>query len=149
MFNSMLLESSIRSPHISFAAHISQSDPSNLSKDILPSLIRSAGAIVVNADGKRIFNELDLSKKMASALLHNCKQHATRLSSGREQPVAYVLINQEVTSHIERDGASILQHDQAGKSYGQVHHFCAEYGISSDELKKTFEEYERFLTGIF
>lgn len=85
--------------HVQFDAFgiINQANPSSMSKDILPSLIRSAGAIVINSDGKRICNELDLSKKMASSILQNCSHHSTRLSSGREQPVAYVLINQEVS----------------------------------------------------
>jgi succinate dehydrogenase/fumarate reductase flavoprotein subunit len=75
---------------------INQSDPSNMSKDILPSLIRFAGAIVINSQGKRICNELDSSKKMSTAILQHCSHHSIRLSSGREQPVAYVLINPNV-----------------------------------------------------
>lgn len=67
-----------------------------MTKDILPSLIRSAGAIVINSDGRRFCNELDLSKKMSSAILHHCKHHKVRLVSGREQHVAYVLINPNV-----------------------------------------------------
>lgn len=67
-----------------------------MTKDILPSLIRSAGAILINSEGKRICNELDLSKKMSTAILRHCKHHSVRLLSGREQHVAYVLINPEV-----------------------------------------------------
>lgn len=79
---------------------INQANPSDMSKDILPSLIRSAGAIVINSEGKRICNELDLSKKISTAILQNCSHHPTRLTSGREQPVAYVLINQEVNESL-------------------------------------------------
>lgn len=115
-----------------------------MSKDLLPSLIRSAGAIVINSNGQRIFNELDLSKHMTSALFQNCNHHSVRLTSGREQHVAYVLINREVTSHIGNDAATILQHEQAGKSYGEINHFCEEYKIPTEELQKTFENYERY-----
>jgi succinate dehydrogenase/fumarate reductase flavoprotein subunit len=77
---------------------INQGNPSAMSKDLLPSLIRFAGAIVINSQGKRICNEFDSSKKMSAAVLQHCSNHSVRLTSGREQPVAYVLINQKVLS---------------------------------------------------
>ena len=124
-------------------AFFEQNDPSKMTKDILPSLIRSAGAILINQEGKRICNEFDLSKKISTAILHHCKNHPVRLQSGREQHVAYALINPTVLSHIERDAATILQHENAGKSYGRTEDFCAEYKIPLQNLKDTFEEYER------
>lgn len=116
-----------------------------MTKDILPSLVRSAGAILINSEGKRICNELDLSKKISTAILHHCKHHHVRLSSGREQHVAYVLINPEVLSHIERDAASILQHENAGKSYGRIEDFCTEYNIPLDNIQETFNEYKKYI----
>lgn len=120
-----------------------QSDPSQMQKDLCPSLIRSAGAILINGEGRRFCNELDCSKNMTPALIKSCGVHKAKLSSGRDQPVAYLLINMEVLAHIEKDGASILQHPDAGLSFGTVRHFCESHGVSADTLERTFQQYAR------
>jgi succinate dehydrogenase/fumarate reductase flavoprotein subunit len=120
---------------------INQKDPSSMQKDLCPSLIRSAGAILVNGQGRRFCNELDSTQKMTAALVKECGHHKAHLSSGREQPVAYLLINMAVLSRIEQDGASILQHQDAGQSFGSVQQFCEAMGVPAQNLQDTFTKY--------
>lgn len=122
---------------------INQRNPEAMQKDLCPSLVRSAGAILINQAGKRFCNELDSNKKMSEAVLQNCSEHKSRLTSGMEQHVSYLLINLDTLSRIEKDAASVLQHPDAGKSFGNMNQFCEEYNISPSTLKHTFDEYQR------
>jgi hypothetical protein len=115
-----------------------------MQKDVCPSLVRRAGAVLINSNGQRFCNELDLSKKISEAILSRCGQHPARLSSGREQHVAYLLINQEVMQRIEGDAASVLEHRNAGVSYGTIAQFCEDRGIPVDALEQTFQSYRRW-----
>lgn len=77
-------------------------------KDLCPSLIRSAGALLVNGQGRRFCNELDSTQKMTAALVKECGVHKTRLESGEEQPVAYLLINMAVSITISTYYAELV-----------------------------------------
>ena len=123
---------------------INQTDPSNMQKELCPSLVRSAGAILINGQGQRFCNELDSNKVMSAAISQECSKHPTLLTSGLEQPRAYLLINMEVLAHIESDAASILQHQDAGQSFGCVRQFCEACGVPADVLQETFAQYGRY-----
>ena len=122
---------------------INQTDPSNMQKTLCPSLVRSAGAILINRQGRRICNELDTSQRMSAAILQECDCHTMPLTSGREQHRAYLLMNKAVVSHIENDAASILHRPGAGQAFGDMSQFCSACGVSLEVLRETLARYGR------
>ena len=71
-------------------------NPASLSKFLCPEAVRGSGAILVNGRGVRFTDELGSRSAVTKHIAQHCQDHDVRLESGREQKVAYVLLNQEV-----------------------------------------------------
>lgn len=80
---------------------VDPSDPSNISKFLSPEALRGSGALLVNRDGLRFANELGRRKYLTEQIQQRCTSYPTPLSSGKEQPVAYMILNKEVEGTLQ------------------------------------------------
>lgn len=83
---------------------IDPADPSNPTKYLAPEAIRGSGGILVNSEGKRFVNELDLRSVVAAAIQKNCANY--KGEDGYEgPPFAWCILGQQAQ---ELFGPSVL-----------------------------------------
>eukprot|EP00986_Skeletonema_menzelii_P002502 scaffold678_cov146-Skeletonema_menzelii.AAC.10 len=68
-------------------------DPSNPTKILAPEAIRGSGGILVNSEGKRFVNELDLRSVVAAAIQNNCSAYEDDGYVG--PPFAWCILSEE------------------------------------------------------
>ncbi len=74
---------------------IDPTSPSSASKFLAPEALRGSGGILLDNHGVRFANELGSRGYLAEAILSHCSSHASLLESGRDQKVAYMILNQQ------------------------------------------------------
>jgi aspartate oxidase len=77
---------------------IDPSAPQSNSKFLAPEALRGSGGLLLNARGERFANELGSRSYLADAILTHCSPHEVLLETGRTQPFAFMLLNQQVGS---------------------------------------------------
>lgn len=70
--------------------------PKSNSKILAPEALRGSGGILLDSNGERFSNELGSRAYLADTILNHCTPHESLLDSGRSQPFAYMLLNQQV-----------------------------------------------------
>lgn len=71
--------------------------PHSISKILAPEALRGSGGILIDSLGERFANELGSRSYLADTILKHCTPHEALLESGRPQPMAYMLMNQQVS----------------------------------------------------
>ena len=120
---------------------IDPSDPSNPTKILAPEAIRGSGGILVNSEGKRFVNELDLRSVVAAAIQDNCSPYKDDSYVG---PVfSWVILSEEAQ---ELFGNSTLKFykDKMGlfEECEDVAAIAKLIGCQAKTLEKTIQDYE-------
>jgi hypothetical protein len=109
---------------------IDPTSPQANSKFLAPEALRGSGGLLLDSMGERFANELGSRSYLADAILEHCAPHESPLDSGRAQPVAYMLLNQQVS---QRSARSYL-FEKAVEAFGSA-------GFSFYLQRGLFKEY--------
>jgi aspartate oxidase len=71
--------------------------PQANSKFLAPEALRGSGGLLLDSKGERFANELGSRSYLANSILEHCAPHESPLDSGRAQPMAYMLLNRQVS----------------------------------------------------
>jgi len=122
---------------------LDKNDPSNPTKYLAPEAIRGSGGVLVNSEGKRFVNELDLRSVVAAAIQKNCS--AYKGDDGYVgPPFAWCILSEEAQ---ELFGKSVLAFykDKLGlfDECEDVAAIAKLVGCQTEVLEATLQEYEK------
>ena len=121
---------------------IDPKDPSNPTKYLAPEAIRGSGGILVNSDGKRFVNELDLRSVVAKAIQEKCSSY--RKGDYVGPPFAWCILAPEAQELFGK--ASLLFYkDKIGlfQEAADVEEAARIIGCDSEMLMATLSDYEQ------
>ena len=124
---------------------IDPKDPSNPTKFLAPEAIRGSGGILVNSQGERFVNELDLRSVVAAAIQKNCSNYKSDEYEG--PPFAWCILSEPAQ---ELFGQPVLSFYKGKlglfEDCEDVKAVAALIGCKEEVLIKTFEEYSEATT---
>lgn len=121
---------------------INPSDPSNPTKYLAPEAMRGSGGVLVNSDGERFVNELDLRSVVAAAIQKNCSCYETDGYDG--PPFAWCILSPEAQELFGKPVLSFYK-DKLGlfDACEDVDAVANLIGCPVEVLKKTLQEYQK------
>lgn len=120
---------------------VDKKDPQALTKMLCPETIRGCGAIMINSNGCRFANELSTRKALTESILSHGNDYSVRLESGREQKVAFLLLNEEVSELFGTEALTYYIEKGLVTEDVDLSAFCLRYGIAQNALDATMREY--------
>eukprot|EP00804_Cyclotella_cryptica_P010809 CCRYP_008746-RD/>CCRYP_008746-RD protein AED:0.03 eAED:0.03 QI:3416/1/1/1/0.75/0.66/9/1129/1048 len=117
-------------------------DPSNPTKFLAPEAIRGSGGVLVNSEGKRFVNELDLRSIVTAGIQKYCSPYKS--ADGYEgPPFAYCILSQEAQQIFGKPVLSFYK-DKLGllEDCEDISSVAELIGCKKDVLVATLQEYE-------
>lgn len=116
-------------------------DPSNPTKFLAPEAIRGSGGVLVNSEGKRFVNELDLRSVVTAGIQQNCSLYKTADYEG--PPFAWCILSREAQETFGKPVLSFYK-DRLGlfEDCDDVGAVAELIGCKKDALIATLQEYE-------
>jgi succinate dehydrogenase/fumarate reductase flavoprotein subunit len=117
-------------------------DPSNPTKYLAPEAIRGSGGVLVNSEGKRFINELDLRSVVTAGIQQNCSPYKS--ADGYEgPPFAWCILSQEAQEIFGKPVLSFYK-DKLGlfEDCDDIKAVAELIGCKTDTLVVTLQEYE-------
>jgi succinate dehydrogenase/fumarate reductase flavoprotein subunit len=120
---------------------IDPKDPSNATKILAPEAIRGCGGVLVNFEGKRFVNELDLRSVVTAGIQKNCRPYRSGDYVG--PPFAWCILGQPAQEMFGEKALEFYKDSLGLFEYCEdVEAAAAVIGCSKDVLHKTLEAYE-------
>lgn len=117
-------------------------DPMNPTKYLAPEAIRGSGGILVNSEGKRFVNELDLRSVVAAAIQEKCSAYETA-DGVKGPPFAWCILSEEAQQLF---GPSVLSFykDTLGlfEECQDITAIAKLIGCDAKKLEETIQQYE-------
>eukprot|EP00557_Chaetoceros_sp_GSL56_P014853 CAMPEP_0176485224 /NCGR_PEP_ID=MMETSP0200_2-20121128/4928_1 /TAXON_ID=947934 /ORGANISM="Chaetoceros sp., Strain GSL56" /LENGTH=1225 /DNA_ID=CAMNT_0017881859 /DNA_START=99 /DNA_END=3776 /DNA_ORIENTATION=+ len=119
---------------------INPKDPTNQTKSLAPEAIRGSGGILVNSDGRRFVDELDLRSVVTNAILQNCSCYQDGNQEG--PPFAWCILSKSSQEIFGLPAISFYK-DKMGlfEHCANVKELSTLIGCDESVLRQTLQDY--------
>lgn len=112
---------------------IDPANPDHTTKFLAPEALRGLGGLLLNKDGKRFVNELDLRSKVVERIYEN-----------KEKFPIYLLLNEKVVSSFGPNFNFYWKVKGIFTEYANLQELANKTGLNATAINQTFIEYENY-----